>query len=237
MDEPNPRYWLAPDVHLCRVLDAIVFLNLLTDDYPTLTSDQAQALGWVVQGWPVPPCAGRAEYAGRLAEKLVEAGLLTRDERIGKPATPATLVADEVPSSIGVGGVSRQAIRLRDVWNFLIAWAGASATMRWRGLHASIHSVRARKQKRTAVPCDPAQLEQLVLLYRRLRCYAFTVRDRCLLHSLILVRFLARYDVFPLLVIGVRLRPSGAHAWVQQGAAVLDDTPARVRSYTPILVE
>jgi hypothetical protein len=237
MDEPNLRYWLPPDVYLCRVLDAVIFLNLKTDDYPTLTNDQVQALGSVVHGWPVPPLAGREEYARRLAEKLVEAGLLTRDARLGRPAAPVTLDIDAVPAAIGVGGMSRQPIGVADVWNFLIAWAGASAVMRRRGLRDSIHAVRARKKKRTATRIDPTQLEQLVFLYRRLRCYAFAVRNRCLLHSLILVRFLARYDVYPLLIMGVRLRPSGAHAWVQQGAMILDDTPEHVRAYTPILVE
>jgi hypothetical protein len=236
MDEPNLRYWLAPDVYLCRVLDAVIFLNLKTDNYPTLTADQAQALGSVVHGWPVPPVPGREDFAQRLADKLVEAGLLTRDGRLGRPAVPVTLDVDEVPSAVGVGSVTRQSIRLVDIWNFLMAWLGATTTMRRRGLQASIHAIRARKPK-TPAECDPAQLERLVFLYRRLRCYAFTVRDRCLLHSLILMRFLARYGVAPLLVVGVRLRPSGAHAWVQQGAMILDDTPERVRAYTPILVE
>lgn len=237
MDEPNRRYWLPPHVFLCRVLDAVVFLDLRNDAYPTLTHDQVQVLGSVVHGWPVPPVSGREDYASRLADKLVGAGLLTCDAGIGRPATPVSLDTAEVPAAIGVGGTARRPIRLADIANFLIAWTAASYTLRRRGLQASIEAVKVRKRNRRALPHDADELAHLVFLYRRLRCYAFAVRNRCLLHSLILVHFLARYGVFPLLVMGVRLRPSGAHAWVQQGPLVLDDTPEHVRAYTPILAE
>ena len=54
-------------------------------------------------------------------------------------------------------------------------------------------------------------------------------------HSLALVRFLARHAVFPTWVIGVRAKPWGAHAWVQQGTLLLDASPEQVCEYTPIL--
>jgi hypothetical protein len=50
-----------------------------------------------------------------------------------------------------------------------------------------------------------------------------------------MIEYLSMYHVFPEWVIGVRTQPFGAHSWVQNGAVVLNDTPERVSSFTPIL--
>ncbi len=60
-------------------------------------------------------------------------------------------------------------------------------------------------------------------------------QDNCLPLSLALVEFLARRGAFPTLVIGVRMRPYGVHAWVQQGGLILNDRVDTVRRYTPII--
>ena len=82
---------------------------------------------------------------------------------------------------------------------------------------------------------DEQRAVELVGLFRRLRPHTFAARDRCLFHSLALVRFTARHGVFPTWVIGVRAKPWGAHAWVQQGKLLLDANPEQVCEYTPIL--
>jgi hypothetical protein len=46
---------------------------------------------------------------------------------------------------------------------------------------------------------------------------------------------MARHALFPTWVIGVRARPWGAHAWVQQDKLLLDANPEQVCEYTPIL--
>lgn len=59
--------------------------------------------------------------------------------------------------------------------------------------------------------------------------------DRCLMHSIAMVNYLAAKGFFPMLVIGVKMSPWGAHAWVQDGDRVLNDTVDHVAAYTPIL--
>ncbi|HWU49222.1 MAG TPA: lasso peptide biosynthesis B2 protein [Asticcacaulis sp.] len=61
-------------------------------------------------------------------------------------------------------------------------------------------------------------------------------QDQCLSWSIALVDVLAAHDWFPDLVLGVKMRPFGAHAWVAWEGEVLNDLPDLVRAYTPILV-
>jgi len=60
--------------------------------------------------------------------------------------------------------------------------------------------------------------------------------DRCLPRSIALACCLAARGVRPVVVIGVKLAPFGAHCWVQAGDEVLGDTAEEVLRYRPILV-
>lgn len=65
---------------------------------------------------------------------------------------------------------------------------------------------------------------------------ALSAVDNCLVRSLALFRMLARLEIFPDLVIGVTASPFAAHAWVQIGDVVLNDSIDRVRRFVPILI-
>jgi hypothetical protein len=58
----------------------------------------------------------------------------------------------------------------------------------------------------------------------------------CLFDSLALLLYLARYDLYPMWVFGVREAPFFAHCWVQVGPIVLNDHLDKVIPYTPIMV-
>lgn len=60
--------------------------------------------------------------------------------------------------------------------------------------------------------------------------------NQCLSSSIALTRFLARRNLYPHLVLGVRMAPFAAHAWVQADDLVLNDTVDMASRYTPILV-
>ncbi|HVZ34530.1 MAG TPA: lasso peptide biosynthesis B2 protein, partial [Polyangiaceae bacterium] len=57
----------------------------------------------------------------------------------------------------------------------------------------------------------------------------------CLFDSLVLAEFLRRRGVRATLVIGISTVPFAAHACVQFGDLVLNDTVEKVQGYTPIL--
>ena len=70
----------------------------------------------------------------------------------------------------------------------------------------------------------------------RIRPWIYTAHNRCLVDSLILAEFLHRYGYPARLVIAIEPMPFSAHAWVQLGECVIDDTVEAVRRFAPILV-
>jgi hypothetical protein len=69
-----------------------------------------------------------------------------------------------------------------------------------------------------------------------MRVFLFSSREECLHDSLAVLEFLARHELFPTWVFGVRARPFAAHCWVQHADIVLNDTFEHVSSYVPIMV-
>jgi Transglutaminase-like superfamily len=63
-----------------------------------------------------------------------------------------------------------------------------------------------------------------------------TAADRCLPRSIALALCLAARGVRAHVVIGVKLRPFGAHCWVQADGQTLNESVAEVHRYEPILV-
>lgn len=72
--------------------------------------------------------------------------------------------------------------------------------------------------------------------YEALRPLLLTSRDRCLHDSLALTLLLATQGIASCWVLGVKVRPFGAHAWVQMDDLVLGDEHFRVGQFQPILV-
>lgn len=72
--------------------------------------------------------------------------------------------------------------------------------------------------------------------FLRIRPFVYSSRDKCLYDCLVLLEFLAHFELFPTLIIGVTTFPFRAHCWLQYGPLVLTDYVEHTRAYTPILV-
>jgi hypothetical protein len=90
-----------------------------------------------------------------------------------------------------------------------------------------------RRASSAAFNVDSAR--ELLSVYTYIRMFVFARRGRCLLDSVVLLEFMASYNVFPRWVIGVQVRPFAAHSWVQNEHRVLNGTTSFVRTYRPIL--
>jgi hypothetical protein len=236
---PAPqKYWLARHVYLCTIPSGVVLLDLRKDKYLGLGGQALYRLGEIVHGWPAAPERATGltrEQVLATAEKLLAAGLLTRDACAGKSAAPVCL--EQIAMSRIEPPERAPRIRFGDITVFLIAWIRAAVDLRWRTLETVVDQVNARKQRalqRGARP-DAKKAAELAVIFARLRAYVYTRSDRCLFDSLAFIHFMARHGQFPLWVLGVRSHPFGAHSWVQQDNVVLDDSPDRVYDYTPIL--
>jgi hypothetical protein len=223
------------------LLASTILLDLERNRYFGIGTRETRALSTLALNWneangagaevePLPP-----DTAIVMADALIDAGLLSREA----PADRASLcsAAPDLSGALTSAGheLSREtSLRLAHISAFLGALAWTRRALRTRTLYSIACELRDRKAA-AAGSFDRQRAIELVGIFRRLRPHTFAARDRCLFHSLALVRFMSRHAVFPTWMIGVRAKPWGAHAWVQQDKLLLDANPEHVCEYTPIL--
>lgn len=236
--EPQRKYWVSPDVHVCNTENGIVLLDLRQNKYFALPIREARALASAVNRWPADISDDSPEISViyEFADSLVATGLLTEAEPTGAPICSSVSIQSALLAS--EDEVTRIAsIRLTYVPRFVFAYFSAKHAL----AHFSIRDIAMRlmanrqNARHSFRSVDEDYIFDLVECFALIRPFVFSARDQCLLHSVTLLFFLSRFQVFPTWVIGVRENPWGAHSWVQCGATVLDSTPEKVAEYRPIL--
>jgi len=240
--EENPRkYWLSEHVVACARLEGAVLLDLKKNRYYGLGYLESATLSTLVANWPAVadgsvsqdrPASREAinEYVAALSRsELLSATEPLRHVPVARVSTPLTSVGEEI------SGANRPSVAQ------VIAFFGSYQWARNGVRHCSLDEIsravmmmRTSHERPASIPSE-SDLVPLVSAFRTLRPLAMTANGECLIHSLALLKFLARYGVFPTWVIGVRLRPWRAHSWVQMQERVLDSTPEKVCEFTPIL--
>ncbi len=234
---PDQQFWLAPHVRACASDGQVILLDLRKSAY--LAIAQCDALEDRVDGWPRSADFVRAGIisgsANRTLLTLLERGLVT--DTPSKRPRQATVA--EVTSSLNAeDNAPDRGIETRRLARLLLSAVQTTVWLRFRSLQAIATAVRDRRN-RLRSPSTPCSLESVrtgTAAYERLRPFALSAHNNCLHDSLTLVAFLACEGAFPRWVIGVKTRPFGAHAWVQQGVTVLNDQHEVVRQFRPILV-
>jgi hypothetical protein len=223
------EYLLRSHVHCCRRGDAYVFLDLKQDNYMLVAGPAADALRALADA---NPGSTTAQSADPLRE-LEQGGLLTKDRTGGRPfATTAVDLAVEPLLDLDT---APPAIRMVDWWNFAVACTTATVRLRWHPLEKTVAAVAKRKALHGAH--DHLELERarhLTAVFNRLRSL-FPANYLCLFDSLALIEFLARYQLYPTWVFGVRLEPWSAHCWIQQGQFAFNEGVEEAATYTPIM--
>jgi hypothetical protein len=224
---PDPRIvpiGLRPGVSFCEASGHLVFLDMEADRYFGLT-DAAEAI--IRQGVQTPPDAGHAVQI----ETLVGCGLLVDapDARPLRACTPppaprVSLMDGPLPRTEPLQTATAIAALMRA--RLQLAVTGLAVTL--RGFAARKAVIAPGQATADAIPTAIAAFRQSALYTRS--------HDQCLVRSLALARHLARRGEAVDLVIGVDVRPFSAHAWVQKGDVLLNETCDGVRGYTPILV-
>lgn len=238
-------YWLPSHVRACATATGTVLLDLRRNRYFGVGHKETTVLRSLAGNWDSPATTSAVGFASdaeplplpdavRIADKLVEAGLLSNSAPEPAAFTPTHVDLESLLTSVGHEVDHRSSIRWHHIIAFLRACTWARRSVRSRTLYLVAEDVGKRKNDAGA-SFDAERAIELVGVFRRLRPHTFAARDQCLFHALALIRFLAGYDIHPAWVIGVRTKPWAAHSWVQQGTLLLDSNPEEVCEYTPIL--
>jgi hypothetical protein len=118
-----------------------------------------------------------------------------------------------------------------------MASARAAWVLKWRTLEYIESEMRSfRTHRPDNGPRGEGTAVEVAQVFRGLRRFFYSEKDRCLFSALSLMYFLRRYGHCPLWVIGVNTPPFAAHSWVQDGPTALDGDPTIICRYVPILV-
>lgn len=248
MDAPppvraTPCYWLPEHIYTCATPDGVIFLDTRRNRYRGLGPREAESLRPFVHDWPggFTSHAGMdaldQDAVGELLATLISARLISVKPVPSPRASRAEVALGRPLQAIGVGTEFDYPVATATLLAFLGAYAGALLDIRLRSLCTVVLRIRSRKLQcpPRSPDADIEKIKSLVSSFRRIRHHFFTGNGKCLLHALTLTRYLALYEVFPTLVIGVRTSPWGAHSWVEHNGYTLDATPEKVRTFTPIL--
>jgi Transglutaminase-like superfamily len=226
-----PRVTYAVPVHVrwCRTDAAVIFLDLKRNRYFGLGAQPATVLQSLLEARETSTLSPD-QLA--LANLLIERELLTENAEATGPA-PAVMPR---PTRSVDAPHARVPCHAGHCIRFAQALRWAKRRMDHQPLYATVCELRDQLACLSSEGGDPQRAIDLALVFRRLRPYLLTARERCLLHALTLVRFLILHQARAHWVIGVQTHPWKAHSWVQLDADVLDATPEQVVDYTPILV-
>jgi len=225
------QYLLPRHVHVCRRGEDFVFLDLRQDDYTLVNGAAAAALRASIF---MEHDVANETVASDPLRALLEGGLLTTDESIGKQLN-VTQVEPAVDQLLDFDTIADAHITAIAFLRFFSACSVAALRLRWGRLENTIQSIVRRKSRHSAQPLDVARARELTAVFYKLRAL-FPFNYLCLFDSLALIEFLARYRIFPTWVFGVKLEPWAAHCWIQHGPLAFNENPETAAGYTPIMV-
>ena len=240
---PQQQYWLSSHVYACQTSDGAVLLDVRRNSYIGLSEQVTQALTAAVVGWQsIARRPADASMIGHCINKqdpvrqLVANGVLTTDSGRGHRLDPIELAPPASLLSVDQQARNRRRVGLADILNFVTALATAQWLLRVRSFEHLVSTIKARKARYGEERgFDIHTIAELIWVFRCIRPFFFTSYGNCLLHALTLTNFLAKYDLFPTWVVGVKTGPFAAHSWVQSGRFVLDCAPDQMTQFTPIL--
>lgn len=233
------RYELADDIYACTVDGGMIFLDLKRNKYFGIDASRtedikpyvtfASGAGFPQRSLPIPSAAGTDAL-----NFLIQAGLLVPlhdSKEILKPVSYAVEPSEQFFCE------QQGSVSFRYVYQFVLSLLKVATYLRFKRIKALVDDCKLEEPTENEFNDEAfRKLAPLVSAFLLMRPWVYTAKDRCLLDSLILADFLRRNRIHANLILGVSNKPFVAHAWVQAGAVVLNDTSERVSMYAPILI-
>ncbi|MDO7843592.1 lasso peptide biosynthesis B2 protein [Sphingomonas immobilis] len=218
------RYFLKPGLSFCHVADRILFLDLGKDRYFCLSADAERSFARLSSGQSL------VHEDHMILRALADHGPVSIG--MGAPlapcphiSVPARSLLDAHASGTALSTHLRVGLRL----------ASAPAQLRLLGILRTLRALERRKRRLASRLAITSRLGTVATAAADLRAL-FTTTDACLPRSIGVMHALLDARQTCTLVIGVKLLPFAAHAWVSSGDVLVNDRFDVVRNYTPILV-
>jgi hypothetical protein len=228
----------------CREFeDGAILLDLRTGNYLGLHAEILPRLKTHIANWPDPVDAGLhgvktaahddVEAADAVVADLLSRGVLTP---MAPSATHVQAAGALTSLAVTCRLAAAQALPIGHVLKFVQALIHVKLSWRGGKLEPMLGWLSMRQGTLAdVIPPDPNTLLPFLRSYCRLRVWFYTARDHCLFDSLVLSAFLTKCNLPCTFVIGIATKPFVAHAWVQSGDAVLNDTAEYIQTFDPIL--
>ena len=213
---------LAEHLHYCAIGAERVFLDLAADRYFSLPAEAGAAFRALEEGIALSPSDAGAAL-------LVREGILVPGNRGKRIAATRNEVPTE--SLVETSG-PRANVSVGTFFEVLYLVACARRAVRAKKLPALLSRFLARTPQPET---SRSGRDRAVARFSRVRTLV-PIAPNCLYDSIALTRFLHRRRMAAELVIGAKLHPFAAHAWVQQGATVLNDSLGHARDFESVLV-
>lgn len=216
---------LRKGITFCEVSDRLLFLDIVEDRYFCLQPEAETAFRNLLL------YKGAHEEGSPHLAGIMRAGALI--ETPGHEMPHAFRFHPQASHSLlDTQGSRTSPLRITGA---LAAILRARLSLHWRRLHVLLRSIdlgRISWPRSGGVDFEAMQDAAMAFegTSRILRSH-----DACLSRSIALARYLAARGLPADLVIGVKLRPFAAHAWVQSGHWLINDRIDVIRAYTPIL--
>lgn len=212
-------------ISYCELDDRLFFLDLQRDRYFQLSETLEHRFRAYVE---VP------ENSANL-DQLLAQGLRLHASPINAAVAAAETSVPELPDlearvdvvsifdTMAVVWMTRRSLRTQPIAYVL----EEMDDYRRRKVAARSAAVRGQKAKQDLISAANA--------FNHVRPYIPIARS-CVIDSVSLIRFLAKRGLSAQLVMGVACDPFSAHAWVQSGSLVLNDSVGSVQGHVPIRV-
>lgn len=218
---------LRQDVYYCIANRKVALLDLRSNALFCLPPAADAAFQRLVADNELPP----HDAAG--LSSLLKRGLMVETEARGftaphpQAARPLhDLSRDDLPRA-----------RLTDLLGATVRQVQTIADLRLHPIHKILNDLGKRKHAaklQVETFSDRSVMQSIAGMLASRRVIA--TQDKCLRWSLAMAQHMAHSHAYPELVFGVRMQPFAAHAWVQAGDIVLNDSADRAMQYTPLLV-
>jgi hypothetical protein len=230
-------YYLSAHAHCAEFTEGAILLDLRTGDYLGFDAVALPHLKARVGNWPSvgPGESGTPTdtvSAHTLIRDLLARGILTSVEpetMRPRPALPLMSISTTgCPTALGSVPVSH-------LVSFIQALFRVPFRARRNRLMPILGWLDRRQQLIHSTMPNLHTLHSLISSFRQLRIWFYTAQDQCLFDSLVLSVFLTLCKLPCTFVIAVAPKPFLAHAWVQVGDMVLNDTAEHAQEFHPLL--